>query len=192
MMLRGVHRLSRLFCDLRVQLRGSGFGRSNPAPCSPGWKARGGHASASAGCSAAGGPCGSGKGAAAGKSGTMACRDGAGADLRRREPNRHRRNPWSVLTRVLVLRGNGPASQDGECYRNDHHQPEWNSRHAHSPAAICKSAHDVRSTGAVAAHATHKFLSEAGSHLKARRHDGHYLIRHCDSPYGVRVTGRFH
>jgi hypothetical protein len=131
---------------------------------------------------------GSGKGAAAGKSGTMACRDGAGGDsAETRAESSPSGIPGSVLTRVLVLRGNGPASQDGECYRNDHHLPEWNSRHAHSPAAICKSAHDVRSNGAVAAHATHKFLSEAGSHLKARRHDGHYLIRHCDSPYGVRV-----
>ena len=33
-----------------------------------------------------------------------------------------------------------PAAQDDEPYRKDHHEPGWNSDHAHSSPAICTSS----------------------------------------------------
>jgi hypothetical protein len=43
------------------------------------------------------------------------------------------------------------------------------------PLRFASQAHDVRSNGAGAAHATYKFLSEAGSHLKGRTSPGETL-----------------
>jgi hypothetical protein len=62
------------------------------------------------------------------------------------------------------------------------------------PLRFASQAHDVRSNGAGAAHATYNFLSKVGSHLKKTGHRPaarwHYLTRRSDSPYGVRVKIR--
>jgi hypothetical protein len=58
-----------------------------------------------------------------------------------REPVRH-------LHRVLVLRGNSPAAEDGDYNRNDHNYREWNSRHRSLLRLRCKSNFSrVRSNG---------------------------------------------